>query len=72
MLGKYKHIIMGSLLVALGISLVAYAAGPIFRQFTSVAGTPHIQWQFKHDGTGNAGEVALSILGHLQEKMDIF
>ena len=58
MLKKYKYTIVASLLVTLGIHLVAYAAGPIFRQFTSKSGAQHIQWQFKHDGTGNAGEVS--------------
>ncbi len=43
MLKKYKYTIMASLLVTLGINLVVYAAGPIFRQFTSVAGTPHVE-----------------------------
>lgn len=58
MLKKYKYSIIGSFFIAFGFSLALYAIGPIFRQFSSEAGTAHILGQFKHDGTGNAGTVS--------------
>lgn len=62
MLKKYKYIIVGSVTI-LFISMMAYAADSIFRQFSSTSGVPHISWHFYSDGSGNAGIIDFTYPG---------